>query len=448
MITDPNHPGKEAPPRSLTADRQAEVEVARLKAESCVKEAEAMRLQSEARRVEALAARVRAEASTSESEAARLRVDATCRQAELGQLRAETQRDEAELLIETLFRTAPIGLAFLDRNLRYVRVNAWLAERNGRPIAEHIGRSIRDIIPQLADRIEPLCRKVLEDDRPVVDHEVRSAHPTRPDQLRDFAVHYYPVHEGGEVIGVGAIVEDVTERRRFEAERERRRALEMSMSILGHDLRNPLNAILLSASMGTAADAPEDPSATFERVARAARRMRGMIDQLLDVTRVRAGGGIPIEPKPANLHEIAAAAADELEAAHPDRRIERIFEGDANGCWDPDRMTQVVSNVVGNAVQHGCPNSPIQLTVRGLGPEVCLSVRNRGRPIPPGALKVIFDPFHRPSAFAERKGLGLGLFVVREVVTAHGGTVRISSDEQGTEVTIRLPRHRRPEGRD
>jgi len=167
-----------------------------------------------------------------------------------------------------------------------------------------------------------------------------------------------------------------------------------------------------------------------------------MIDQLLDLTRVRSGGGVRIEPRATNLAVLAEQAIGELEVAHPDWTIHRTAGGDPNGEWDPDRLLQIISNLVANAGQHGRHGGPIAVSVDGGRPDaVDLVVRNQGV-IPQDLIPSLFDPLRGAAQRRDHvRGLGLGLFIVKEIVEAHGGTVHAaSSADEGTAFTVTLPR--------
>jgi PAS domain S-box-containing protein len=279
------------------------------------------------------------------------------------------------------------------------------------------------------------------------------------------------VDRNGTLIGFVKVTRDLTQRRALEEERIGRlkaeaenmrqmlererleRALaeqkksqelrEQLVAAVGHDLRSPLSSIVMAASLLLKEGMLQGSQAKMAaRIARSADRMAKMISQLLDFTRARLGGGIPLDPKPVDLAEVAAEIISELETANPDLVVRFDPDINTNGIWDRERLAQVVSNLIANATQHGQPNGPVDVHVRDEGDLVCLMVRNQGSPIPPDVLPTIFDPFARPRTRATKTdGLGLGLFIVREMVRAHSGEITVQSNEvDGTTFTVRLPR--------
>ena len=222
-----------------------------------------------------------------------------------------------------------------------------------------------------------------------------------------------------------------------------KRAVELSelfVSILGHDLRTPLSAIRLSADaiVRLADSRALRPAA---RILSSTERMSRMIEQLLDLARVRQGQGIPLKLEPWNLGEISRAVVREIEDAHPEAEIELVETGDLDGRWDNDRLGQVLSNLVGNAVQHGAPNHPVRVEVDGTEPgRVRVRIHNEGV-VPSASLPTLFEPFKVPSKEGRRSSLGLGLFIAQAIAHAHGGEIEVrSSDAHGTTFELTLPR--------
>lgn len=214
---------------------------------------------------------------------------------------------------------------------------------------------------------------------------------------------------------------------------------EQFIAILGHDLRAPLSTIAMATQLLTHGALDARGSDLVVRIVRSTRRMEGMIGALLDFARGRLGGGIPIERARCDLASLCLSALEEAQQAQPTRVFEFETKGDVTGSWDADRLEQVLTNLLGNAVQHG--EDPIRVVARGADDHVILTVQNRGRAIPTAVLPVLFEPFHE-RALGSRSGLGLGLYIVGEIVRAHGGTIGVrSSTEEGTTLTVELPRH-------
>lgn len=220
---------------------------------------------------------------------------------------------------------------------------------------------------------------------------------------------------------------------------------DMFMGILGHDLRTPLGAITMAAEV--IIRSTEDPRVLRRagRVLASADRMARMIEQLLDVARVRQGRGIGLHPAAANLFDIAKQVCQELTDAHPQARIEVSALGDPSGSWDADRLAQVVSNLVGNALEHGSPGEPVTVHVDGgQRASLRLCVGNAGE-IPEEVIPSLFDPFKRCAPFkAGDKGLGLGLFIAQEIARAHGGQISARVVDGRTIFDVVLPREAQP----
>ncbi len=238
---------------------------------------------------------------------------------------------------------------------------------------------------------------------------------------------------------------DITERKRAE-ERMRQEAQfrERFIGILGHALRNPLNAILLSARDLRRRGLPATQQQTAHRIEASARRMGTMISDILDLTRARlSGAGIPLQLGSVHLPTVCRQVVEELTAVYPERLMALEIEGRCEGVWDTGRLAQVVSNLVGNALEHGAPEGPIFIRCRCDDTTQYLEVSNSGAPIPPHLLDTLFDPFRQGTVqkTGRGSGLGLGLFIVRELVRAHHGEVTVrSTQEEGTTFFVRLPR--------
>lgn len=227
------------------------------------------------------------------------------------------------------------------------------------------------------------------------------------------------------------------------------RSRQMFLAILGHDLRNPLNSMLMSGAMlARTGGLSTEMSRAAAGIAASATAMGQMISDLLDFTGVGLGAEMPIEPAPIDLRGLCQEVVNEIRAAHPTRTVRFDARGDLTGVWDAARMRQLVSNLLGNAVQHGNDSDPVVLTAEAEEDRVHIECRNGGAPIPPEALPTIFDPLVRvPSSDPGKRrrpgSIGLGLYIAREVATAHGGTINVTSTTaDGTVFTVRLPRGR------
>jgi len=251
-----------------------------------------------------------------------------------------------------------------------------------------------------------------------------------------------PVRDGsgGVVAGVVTIV-DVTDRKRDEEELRAALAFrDQILNILAHDLRQPLSVVGTSAELLLRKKSLEEDAPVLLRQIRNVERMDRMIRDLLDYARTRRGIGIPIERKRVDLGASLRQALESIEAIHPDRKL--VFErrGDLSGLFDADRMVQVFVNLVENAVAYGPKDKPVDIVVEEAGSDVVLRVHNHGTPIPAGDLPSIFDAFRRGANQSNRRGLGLGLFIVRQIVVAHKGTVEAASSDDGTTFVVRVPK--------
>ena len=196
------------------------------------------------------------------------------------------------------------------------------------------------------------------------------------------------------------------------------------IGVLSHDLRAPLAAITVGAPLLAAPeDNPQRRSRVVARIINSAQRMERMIGDLLDLTRARLGGSIPLNRRPADLQVVCEEALIEINAGQPDAVVRFEAAGDLRGEWDTDRLAQVVSNLLGNAIQHG-GGSPVTLTAHGDGESVTLVVHNGGAPIPHDMLPLVFEPLARGHGTRARGSIGLGLFIARAIVSAHDGDIR------------------------
>lgn len=357
--------------------------------------------------------------------------------------RTERRLAEALAVLESILARAPVGLAFVDRELRYVRMNDALAALRGVAPEAVVGKTVRQAFPALAEELEPRYRQVLATGEALLDVEYSAAAPTGQGH---YVGSWFPVRDaGGEVFMVGAVVVDITRRKNDEEELRRAREFEQQLiGIVSHDLRNPLGAILFGAStLLSKEDLPDRHLRAVARIRSAAERATRLIHDLLDLTRARLTGSLPVQPRPVDLGTVVEGVVDELHGASGERPIEVQRRGALEGSWDPDRLAQLASNLLANALKYGRPDRTVRVELDGREPgAVVLRVRNEGDPIPPELLGRLFRPWERagqPGGAAQ--GVGLGLFIVERIAAAHGGAVRATSTaEEGTTFEVRLPR--------
>ncbi len=220
---------------------------------------------------------------------------------------------------------------------------------------------------------------------------------------------------------------------------------EQLIGIVSHDLRNPLNTISLTAAVMASRDSLGPQDAQFlQRIQNACQRAARLIADLLDFTQARLGGRIPVHARPMNFHELLATVLTELEAGHPDRIECSAEAADPQGEWDPDRLAQVVENLVVNALKYGTPGGMVRVKTWSDENALTFAVHNDGAPIAPANAAVIFEPLQRaghPRQANPDRSIGMGLFIVKHIVEAHGGNTSVESTaEHGTTFTVRLPR--------
>ncbi|MDQ3035490.1 MAG: HAMP domain-containing histidine kinase [Myxococcota bacterium] len=213
---------------------------------------------------------------------------------------------------------------------------------------------------------------------------------------------------------------------------------EMFIGILGHDLRNPLGSIsMASGLLLKRGHLDEQDARTVSIILRNGERMSRMIIQLLDLTRARLGGGLPIEPKPADLRAICQDVVEECHAT-----IQLEVAGDVTGTWDEDRLAEALSNLAGNAIEYSTPGAAVIVKVYADGAEAVVEITNQGEPIPTEVRPFIFEPFRRARQREKSStgNLGLGLYIAHQIVLSHGGTLDAHSAGGRTTFVMRLPR--------
>ncbi|MBA3695629.1 MAG: HAMP domain-containing histidine kinase [Methylotenera sp.] len=220
------------------------------------------------------------------------------------------------------------------------------------------------------------------------------------------------------------------------------------LAILGHDLRNPLSTtIMCSSILMRHEDVNDKVISVAARIYNSSQRMNKLISDLIDFTRSQLGKRLPVVLAPTNLAMICADIIEEQRISNPEHIILWEMNGSFDGNWDKDRIAQVFSNLLGNAIQHGTISSPIEINLTSSQNSVVITITNKGKAIPPSKIKHIFEPLVRFEEnenvdYSQKTSLGLGLYIAREIVLAHDGTVSVTSSEaNGTTFEIVLPRY-------
>jgi signal transduction histidine kinase len=342
---------------------------------------------------------------------------------------------EPEVLVGMLAE-ALVGIALVDRALRVVWANEELARIEGRPLGDLRGEPVAQALPRIAGRrFTSAVRGALEAGRVATDVQLVVG---AGEEKRRLSLACYPVHAEGRLAGVGVVVADLTALRRREELHDR------LLAIASHDLKTPILAIKLSAqTMLKHAEPRQERS--LRVVLGSVAKIEAIVRDLVDYAAAERGDAIPVNPGAADLGRICDGAVTECLAANPGRDVECEGAGDPAGEWDADRLDQAVSNLVSNALRYGDPATPVRVRWNGNADAVTIEVRNGGSPIPPEILPHLFDAFRRGPGEQRGPGLGLGLYIARQIAAAHGGRIEArSSAEEGTVFTLALPR--RPAG--
>jgi sigma-B regulation protein RsbU (phosphoserine phosphatase) len=379
--------------------------------------------------------------------------------------RARREAEAARTRIHSLFMRAPAPICMFEGpDHRFALVNQPYIALVGRD--DLLGMRFADVFPERTVTLQRLDRAYATGETFRADDVTFRFARVRAGELEDgqMNVVYEPFRDrDGNVAGILVVAFDITdavrarrdsEQARLDAEAAARaqRSLadfqERFVAVLGHDLRNPLAAIdMATGLLRQQAEQARDATATriLSRVRSSSRRMSRMIEQILDLSRSRMGGGLTVNPAPMELDAMLAGVIDELRTAYPTRKIE-LGCGVLTGSWDRDRLEQVFSNLIGNAIHYGLPETPVTVDARLEGDLIVVEVHNDGPPIPDSLRAVLFDPFRRgsrDSRAANTAGLGLGLYISRELVLAHGGDIDVrSSADAGTTFRVTLPAQR------
>jgi sigma-B regulation protein RsbU (phosphoserine phosphatase) len=252
--------------------------------------------------------------------------------------------------------------------------------------------------------------------------------------------------EAGSLVAVSGVLQDVTERRRAEQLLEERVTLaEQLVGIVSHDLRSPLNAISLGASLLSATDLASAQARVVARIQSAASRANRLTADLLDFTQARLGGGLRVQQREVDVHELVRDCVEELRLARAGCELRHEHEGRVTATCDPDRVAQVITNLVNNALAYGAPGASVTVSSTVRDAELQIRVHNVGTPIPEALLPHLFEPMRRGEheLRSGARSVGLGLYIVREIASAHGGGVRVESAAAvGTTFVVSIPQAR------
>lgn len=219
------------------------------------------------------------------------------------------------------------------------------------------------------------------------------------------------------------------------------KAQHLFLAILGHDLRNPMSTTLMASRFILESDDMDKHVIAANRIHNATKRMEKLVNDLIDYTRTHLGSILPIIPQLINLEDVCREVLAEHETAHPNNNFEFQVDGISEGNWDANRIAQVLSNLLGNAVQYGNVAEPILLKLDCQIDDVIITVANKGEAIPANKFSKIFIPLIRLAEEKKSKSLGIGLYITKEIVRAHGGEITVtSSEENGTIFKAVLPR--------
>ena len=350
--------------------------------------------------------------------------------------------------LQRLFQQAPGFMAFLRGPTHVFEIaNAAYQQLVGH--RDIIGKTVREALPELSDQeFFDLLERVYTTGEPFVGTAMSALLQREPGApLSEVFLNfvYQPIFDAqGQTAGILVLGYDITQQQLQEGELRKRAEFDQQLlGIVSHDLRNPLNAIgMATALLLKRGQLDEQQVRIVSRIMSSSDRAVRLIRDFLDFTQARVMGRIPVSPAPANIREIARQVFDEVLLAQRGRQGVIEHEGEEQGVWDPDRIAQVIGNLLSNAFQHSPADSVVRLSTRGDSQGVTIEVHNGGAAIPPSTLARLFEPFERGTdASSTGRSIGLGLYISRQIIAAHGGTISVQSTaDEGTHFTVWLPR--------
>jgi phosphoserine phosphatase RsbU/P len=359
------------------------------------------------------------------------------------QRRAEDALRQREMEFRMLAENSPDIIARFDRGRRFLYVNESVQRLIGISPDTLTGARLDDEVffPAMAGSWSDAIDAAFAGK----DTTLAFSHEASDGSLHQFQSRVVPERNSrGDVVTVLGITRDVTALKAQEREAEQRALLaEQLVGIVSHDLRNPLNAVLLGTHLLRAHELSAGGARVVARIASSAERATRLVADLLDFTQARLGGGLRVEPRAVDLQAVVVECVEELKLAWQGRMIAVNERGSGVAEVDPDRLAQVIGNLASNALTYGAVEQPITITSRLTDERVEITVHNHGRPIPAALLPQIFEPLRRGdhSVKLGSRSIGLGLYIVRQIATAHGGSVTVSSNEtDGTTFLLDIPR--------
>jgi sigma-B regulation protein RsbU (phosphoserine phosphatase) len=360
---------------------------------------------------------------------------------------SEAASPSTALDYEDLFDTAPFGYLVIDETGLIARANTTLADWLGLEPGALVGKRLRDLLT-LPGRIlyetnvAPLLRLQGGFEELALDLLAATG-----DKVSVLAAATEQRSETGTVQSLRVAIFRATERRgwerqlqgRLDDERSTAHLREQFIAVLGHDLRNPLTGIVSGARILRRETLSEKAIGVLAMMETSVERMGGLIDDVMDFARSRLGSGIDLQRSMADLEPVLRQVVAELQTDEPGRSILCDFHLPGPISFDPGRISQLVSNLLANALVHGDPSEPVRLTAVVDDGQLDLSVANAGAQIPPAVLERLFQPFFRGEVRPSQQGLGLGLHIAFEIARAHGGVLRATSDAMETRFTLTMP---------
>ncbi len=382
------------------------------------------------------------------------------KQAEEALLKSEEQMRRQLAYIEAIYATAPVGLCFVDADLRFLSMNERLAEINGKSVEDLLGRTVREAVPEIADVVEPIYKRVIKTGRPILSVDLSTK--TEPDFVRHFIASYYPIKNGdSQVLGVNAVVVEITQRKKIEEERERllrqekaareeaeaaNRMKDEFLATISHELRTPLTSILGWARMLTSGSLTKlQARHALDVIAQSAQSQTRLIEDILDTSRIITGN-LKLDAHPVAIENIFHAAVEVIRPSAEAKGIdlsEVVEAPDGVVFGDPSRLQQALWNMLSNAVKFTNENGRIEARLGRDEGQIEITISDTGIGIESQFLPYVFERFRQADSASTREygGLGLGLAITRHIVEMHGGGVSVSSPGkgQGAVFHIRIP---------